>query len=77
MLLTFMLIFISISSPPHSFIPASFSANSSHRSLPFLLQDRLHGFPGLFTDTSEHIRFYFVVFSSVFPLFSCWFRTVD
>ena len=24
--------------------------------------DWLHGFPGLFTDTSEHIRFYFVVF---------------
>ena len=61
MLLTFMLIFISIPSPPHSFIPASFSANSSHRSLPFLLQDRLHGFPGLFTDTSEHIRFFYFV----------------
>jgi len=45
---------------PHSFIPGlkpSFSANPSHSSLPFLLQDWLHGFTGLFTDTSEHIRF--------------------
>jgi len=24
--------------------------------------DWLHGFPGLFTDTSEHICFYFLVF---------------
>ena len=33
---------------PHSFIPGlqpSFAANPYHRSLPFLLQDRLHGFP--------------------------------
>ena len=35
------------------------SSNPSHRSLPFLLQDWLHGFPGLFTDTSQHTRFYF------------------
>jgi len=27
----------------------------------FLLQDSLHGFPRLFTVTSEHIRFYFLV----------------
>ena len=43
-----------------SFIPGlkpSFSADPSHRSLPFLLQNWLHGFPGLFTDISEHIRF--------------------
>ena len=43
MLLTFILIIISIPSPPHSFIPGlklSFSANPSHRSgLPFLLKD--------------------------------------
>ena len=45
------------------------------RRLPFLLQDWLHGFPGLFTDTSEHIRF--LLSFSVFPLFSCWFREVD
>ena len=41
-LLAFILIIISIPSPPHSFIPAlkpSFSEDSSHRSLPFLLQD--------------------------------------
>ena len=31
-------------------------ANPSHRSL--LFQDWLHGFPGLFTDTSEHTRFF-------------------
>ena len=52
-------------SPLYSFTPGlkpSFSANPSHCSLPFLLPDRLHGFPRLFTDTSEHIRFYFVVF---------------
>jgi len=64
----------------HSFIPGlkPFSfANPSHRSLPFLLQDWLGPtwFPGLFTDTSEHIHlllFYFFCF----PLFSCWFREV-
>jgi len=66
-------------SPPHYFIRGlkpTFSAHRSHCSLPFLLPDWLHGFPGLFTDISEHIcvlRFSF----SVFPLFSCWFRAVD
>ena len=43
-------------SPLHSFTPGlklSFSANPSHHSLPFLLLDWLHGFPGLFTNTSE------------------------
>ena len=50
------------------------SANPSHRSLPFL-QDWLHGFPRLFTYTSEHICFYFFSFS-VFT-FSCWFCVVD
>ena len=71
MLLTFILIISSsIPSPPHSFIPGlkpSFSANLSHRRFPFLLQDRLSGFPGLFTDTSEHTRFlnfYFFCFST-------------
>jgi len=52
---------ISIPSPPHSFIPGlkpSFFANPSHHSLPFLLQDLLHGFPRLFTYTSDHIRFF-------------------
>jgi len=87
MLLTFILIIISIPSHPHFFIPGlkpSFSANPSHRSLPFLLlRDLFQGFPGLFIDTSEHIRFlqlksgkqkknYFC-----FPLFGCWFRAVD
>ena len=59
---------------PHSFILGlKPSANRSHRSLPFLLQGWLHGFPRLFTDTSEHIRFLLFSFS-VFPLFNCWFR---
>ena len=51
--------------PLHSFIPdlkPPFSANAFHRCLPFLLQDWLHGFPGLFTDTSEHIHFFCLVF---------------
>ena len=63
-------------SPSHSFIPGSkpsFSANPSHRSLSFILHDWPHGFPGLFTDTSEHIRFYFFCFR----LLSGWFRAVD
>jgi len=53
---------------PLSFIPGlkpSFSAKPSHRSLPFLLQACFHGFPGLFAATSEHIRFYFLVY--LFP----------
>ena len=60
MLLTFILIIISIP----SFLTLSFHAKtllfckSVSRSLPFLLQDLLHGFRGLFTDTSEHIRFF-------------------
>ena len=32
--------------------------------LRFLLQDRLHGFPRLFTDTSEHIRYLLFSFSA-------------
>ena len=67
-------------SPPHSFIPRlkpSFSPNPSHRSLPFLLQDWLHGFPGLFTDTSGHIRFFYFLGFLPPPLFCCWFRAVD
>ena len=59
--LLLLLLLVYIPSPPHSFISGlkpSFSANPFHRSLPFLLQDSLHGFPGLFTDTSEHIRFF-------------------
>ena len=44
-------------SPHHSFIPGlkpTFSASPSHCSLPILLQDLLHGLPGLFSDTSKH-----------------------
>jgi len=60
---------LSIPSLPRSFIPGlnlPFSANPTHRSLPFLLHDLLHGFSGLFTDTSEHIRFFYFLVSSVF-----------
>ena len=66
MLLTFVLIIISIPSPPLSFIPGLkpfFFANSSLRSLPFLLQDSLRGFPKLFTNTSKHIHFLLFSFS--------------
>ena len=59
-------------SPLHSSIPGlklSFSTNRSYHSLPFFLLDWRHGFPGLFADTSEHIRFYSLVFhSSCSPL---------
>jgi len=42
----------------------------------FLLQDSLHGFPGLFTVVSEHICFLLLVFLFL-TLFSCRFRAVD
>ena len=57
------LIIIGIPSPPHSFIPglkSFFSANPFHRSIPFLHQDWLHGFPRLIV-TSISV-FYFWVF---------------
>ena len=54
MLLTVLLI-ISIPSPPHS----SFSANSSHRSLPFFL--RTDFVDSFFAVTSEHICFFSVL----------------
>jgi len=47
------------------FIPGlkpSFSQILPTAAFPFLLQDSLYGFPRLFTVTSEHIRFYCVVF---------------
>ena len=47
---------------PLSTVISSSSAKPSHRSLPFLLQDWLHGFPRLYTVTSEHVRLYFLVF---------------
>jgi len=64
---------------PYSFIlgiKTSFTANPSNLSLLFLLQDWLHWFPGLFTDTFEHrpirflhfnffLFFHFLVFGSV------------
>jgi len=63
------LLLFGIPSRTHSFIPGlkrTFSANPSQsiKAQPFLflLQDLLHGFPRLFTVTSEHIRLYFLVF---------------
>jgi len=56
----------SIDSPLSSPLPglkSSFSANSSHHSHPFLLQDWLHGFPELFTDAS------ILLFGSTFSTF--------
>jgi len=60
--------FVSVSLPHFRWIKiyiilqfSVFQQHPSHRRLPFLLQDWLHGFSGLFTDTSEHIRFYFLV----------------
>jgi len=62
--------------PSPFFIPGlkpSCSANPSHRSLPFLLRDWVHEFPGLLTDTSEHfIRFFtFQFFSTFYFLVPC------
>ena len=71
MLLTAVLIIISFPSPTHSFIPDSitfFSANPSHCSLSFSSSVLTTWLPQTFTVTSEHIRFYFLVFS-VFTLF--------
>ena len=55
----------SFPSPTLSFIPGlkpSFSANPSHRSLSFSSSGLTTWIPETFTDTSEHIRFYFLVF---------------
>jgi len=62
---TVTLIIIGIPSPSHSFIPGfkpSFLRILPIAAFPFLLQDWLQGFRRLFTVTSEHIRFYFLVF---------------
>ena len=71
----------SIDSPLSSFITPTLSfqaetflfCKSFPRNLPFLLQNQLHGFSGLFIYTSEHVRFllfcfsifHFLVFGSV------------
>ena len=44
-----------------------FSANPSHRNLLFRLHDWLRGFPGLFTDTSEHINPFLLFTFYFFP----------
>jgi len=60
MLLTLCLLSLVFHHPSlfHSRLKTFLSANPSHHSLSFLLQDWLHRFPRLFTDTSEHIRFF-------------------
>jgi len=66
MLLTFNLLLSAFHHPSlfHSRLKTFlFSADPSHRSLPFLFQNWLSGFPGLFTDTSEHICFLLFSFS--------------
>ena len=80
MLLTVILIIISFPSPTLSFIPGlkpPFSANPSHRSLSFSSSGLTTWIPQTLTVTSEHIRFYFLVFLFSFTLFSCRFSAVD
>jgi len=57
---------------------ASCLSYPSLHSLPFtfLFQDWLHRFPGLFTDTSQHICYLLFSFFC-FTLFSFWFHVVD
>ena len=66
MLLTVILIIISFPSPNHSFTPClkhSFSAKHPfHRSLSFSSSGLTTRIPQTLTVTSEHIRFYFLVF---------------
>ena len=65
-------LFLCHPSPSHSFIPClkpSFSANTSHRNLPFCFSGLTSG---LFNDTSEPIGFYFLVFPQF--LLSFWFH---
>ena len=59
----------------HSSLKLSFSANPSHRSLPFFFRTDYLDSP-LFTVTSEYIPFLLFIFS-VITLFSCCFRAVD
>ena len=79
MLLTFILITISIPSPPHSFIPdlkPSFSANPSHCSLSFSSSGLTPWIPWTFYGYFWAYTF-FTFYFSVLPLYSCWFRAVD
>jgi len=76
MLLTFILIIISIPSPHHSFIPGlkpSFSANPSHRYLPFFFSAYSTDFPDClpillsipFFQFLDFLFFHFLVVDSV------------
>ena len=72
--LTFILIIISILSPPHSFTPGlkpSFSANPPRRSLPSFRADYMNSPDCLLLLLS--ISVFYVL---VFPLFICWFHAV-
>jgi len=68
MLLTFILIIISIPSPPHSFIPGlseNFPFLQILPTVPFLYffrTDSMHGFPRLLTTTSEYMHFLHFLF---------------
>ena len=61
----------------HKLLSSYFSANLSHRSLPFFFRTDYMDCPDrlLFTVTSERIYFYLLVF--LFYTFSCRFRAVD
>ena len=69
-LLIFILIIISIPSFPHSFVPGlnlPFFCKSYPPQPSFSSSRLTPRIPGLFTDTSEHIRFVLFSFFSVFP----------
>ena len=76
MLLTCILIIISIAPPTYSFIPGlkrSFSANLSHRSLPFFFETNYMDSP----DCSLLLLSISVFLLLSFSAFSCWFHAVD
>jgi len=81
MLLTVILIIIiNFPSPAHSFIlglKPFFSANPSHRSLSFSSSGLTTRIPQTLTATTEHIRFYFLVFLFFKHFLVVVFRAVD
>ena len=73
--LLFLIMFRNSSTTDHGFrFCNSFPPRSA--AFLFLLHDWLRAFPALSTNTSEHIRFHFLVFS-LFTLFRCRFHVVD